>query len=153
MDEPTLRGTLAVLRRRRRLIVLCVLVATAAALVLSLVQTPRYRARTDLLLKRSESEDLLASQLGQGRSGADASRDLNNEIRLIESGTVRDAVADAYDGPLRVHDVTASAPASDRSDVIEIAMTSSDAKEATRLVNLYAKTYIDERRRRAVGDM
>jgi non-specific protein-tyrosine kinase len=153
MDEPSLRSTIAVLRRRRRIIVLCVLVATLVALGLSLVQTPEYRAESELLLKRTASEDLLVDQIGQTRSGADATRELNNEIRLIESRAVRDAVDEAYDGPLDVRDVSASAPASDSNDVIELGVTSPDAKAGSELVNLYARTYIDVRRERQVEDL
>jgi capsular exopolysaccharide synthesis family protein len=153
VDEPSLRDTLGALRRRRRIIVLCVLFGASIALVLSLVETPRYRAETDLLLKPTTSADVLADQTGQVHTAVDAQRALNNEIRLIESQSVRDAVDAAYDGPLDVDDVTAVAPASDTDDVITIRVTSSEPEAAAKLVDAYADTYIAERRTRQVDDL
>jgi capsular exopolysaccharide synthesis family protein len=153
MDEPNLHDYLAVLRRRRRVVALSVLAALAAALVISLVQTPQYRAETELLLRRTASEEILVDEVGQVRSSTDSERELNNEIRLIESREVRDAVDEAYDGPLDVDDVTAGAPASDSNDVLDISLVSSEPAEAAELVNLYAETYLTERQDRQVADL
>jgi capsular exopolysaccharide synthesis family protein len=153
LDEPSLRDTLAALRRRRRIIVVCLLLGAGIALALSLVETPRYRAETDLLLKPTTSADVLAEQTGQVHATTDAQRALNNEIRLIESQSVRDAVDRVYDGRLDVDDVTAVAPASDTDDVITIQVTSTDPDAAAKLVDAYADTYIAERRTRQVDDL
>jgi capsular exopolysaccharide synthesis family protein len=74
-------------------------------------------------------------------------------VRLIESRTVRDAVEKAYDGPLDVGDVQASAPESDANDVIEISLTSPNRAAAADLVNLYADTYTKVRRDQQVDDL
>jgi len=153
MDEPKLQDYVAVLRRRRRVLVLSILVAVGAALAISLVQTPQYRAESELLLRRTASEELLVDEVGQVRSSMDSERELNNEIRLIQSRAVRDAVDDVYDGPLDVDDVTAGAPASESNDVLDISVTASDPAEAAALVNLYAETYIAERKARQVADL
>lgn len=153
MDDATLKDYLAVLRRRRRVVALSVVAAVAVALLISLLTTPRYEARTELLLQRTASEELLVDELGQVRSAADAERELNNEIRLIESQSVREAVADAYDGPLDVDDVTASASASDSNDVIEVTLESTEPAAAADLVNLYADTYIEVRRQGKLDDL
>lgn len=153
MDEPNLHDYLAVLRRRRRVVALSALAAIAAALVISLVQTPQYRAETELLLRRTASEEILVDEVGQVRSSTDSERELNNEIRLIESRAVRDAVDDVYDGPLDVDDVTAGAPASDSNDVLDISLVSDDPGAAAELVNLYAETYLTERQDRQIADL
>jgi len=153
MDDPSLHDYLAVLRRRRRVVVLCVVAGVAAALVLSLVQTPRYTARSELLLHRTPTEAILVDEVGQVRSAADSERELNNEIRLLKSDTVRDAVDDAYDGALDVDDVTAAASSSDSDDSIDVSMTSTDSGAAADLVNLYVDTYITTRREQQVDDL
>ena len=88
--------------------------------------TPRYRARAELLLQRTANEEILVDEVGQVRSAANAERELNNEIELIESQTVRDAVDDRYDGPLDVDDVTASASASDSNSVVNVNLVSTE---------------------------
>lgn len=153
MDDLSLRDYLAVLRQRRRIVILAVVVAVGVALAISLLQTPRYRARAELLLGRTANEDILADELNQVRTSPDAERELNNEIRLIESGAIREAVDEQYDGALRVRDVTASAAASDTNDVINLDLESADPAEAADLVNLYADVYIAERRQRSIDEM
>ena len=153
MDEPSLRNTLAALRRRRRVIVLSVVLVTGAALAFSLLQPVRYRARAQLLLKQSTGEEIMVDEIGQARTPLDSARELNNEIRMIESQPVREAVGDVYNGPLDVRDVTAVAPDSANNDLIELQLKSRDRKAATDLVNLYAQTYIEERRDRQVDDL
>ena len=153
MDEPSLQDYIAVLRRRRRVVALAVVAAVAIALGVSLLMTPRYRARAELLLQRTANEEILVDEVGQVRSGADAERELNNEIELIESQTVRDAVDDRYDGPLDVDDVTASASASDRNSVVNVNLESTNPAAAAELVNLYADTFITTRREQRLEDL
>jgi capsular exopolysaccharide synthesis family protein len=153
MNDPTLQDYITVLRRRRLVVIGSVLVALALALAISLIQTPKYRAETELLLRRTPTEELLVDELGQARSSMESERELNNEIRLIESRLVRDAVDDRYDGPIDVDDVDARAPSSDANDALEISVVSTDAAEAAHLANLYAETYISERQSRQVEDL
>jgi tyrosine-protein kinase len=153
MDDPSLRDYVAVLHRRRRVVAAAVLVAVAIALAISLLTTRKYRASAELLLQRTAGEEVVVDEVGQVRSGADAERELNNEIRFIESQTVRQAVDDRYDGPLDVDDVTASASASETNDVIEVALVSTDGAAAAELVNLYTHTYIDVRREHHVEQL
>jgi polysaccharide biosynthesis transport protein len=153
MEDPSLHDYLAVLRRRRRVVVSSVLLAVLVALVISLVQSPRYRADADLLLRRTTSEELLVDELGQVSTSADAQRELNNEIRVIESRAVRDAVDDVYDGPLEVDDVVARATAAESDDGITISVESTEADAAADLVNVYAETYLEVRRTRQVDDI
>jgi capsular exopolysaccharide synthesis family protein len=153
MDEPSLQDYVAVLRRRWRVVALAIVAAIAVAAIASVLATPTYRARSELLLQRTANEDLVIDELGQAGSAANAERELNNEIRLIESDTVRDAVDDAYDGPLDVGTVTATAAASDANDLIGIEQVSGNAAASAELVNLYTDIYIDVRRQQRIDDL
>lgn len=153
MDDLSLQDYIAVLRRRRKVVIIAVLVSVATALLISLIQTPLYQAESELLLRRTPSQEILVDQAGQVRSAQDAERELNNEIRLIESRLVRDAVAEVYDGPLDVDDVTATAPTSDSNDVLGISVVAADPATAQVLVNLYAETYLDLRQERQIEDL
>lgn len=153
MDEPSLQDYIAVLRRRRRVVALAVVAAVAIALAVSLLTTPRYRARAELLLRRTANDEILVDEVGQVRSGADAERELNNEIELIESQTVRDAVEVRYDGPLDVDAVTATASASDNNSVVNVNLVSTEPAAAADLVNLYVDTYITTRREQRLEEL
>lgn len=153
MNEPTLQDYIAVLRRRRRVVIGAVAAAVAVAIALSVLQTPKYRAESELLLRGSVSESIVVDDAGLVRSPQDSARELNNEIRRIESRATRDAVAEVYDGPLDVDAVDASAPASSDNDVIKIELTSERAEEAAELVNVYAETYVDVRRTTRIEDL
>lgn len=146
MADPSLQDYARALRRRRGVVIFAVLTGVAAALLISLVQTPRYRAEAQLLLRRTPSQEILIGEGGQLTSSGDSARELNNEMRLIESRVVREAVEDRYDGPLDVEDVDATAPASEANDVLDVSLVSPDAGAAAELVNLYVDTYIIERR-------
>ena len=82
----------------------------------------------------------------------DAARRLNNEVRLFESGTMRDAVAEVYDGPLDPRAVQATA-ASDTSDVVKAHVTAADPDAAAELVNLYADTFVEVRRQQRTDEL
>jgi capsular exopolysaccharide synthesis family protein len=153
MADQSLHDYVNALRRRRWVVIFSVLLAVGAALAVSLLQTPQYRAESQLLLRRTPSQEVLIGDGGQNRSSSDAERELNNEIRLIESRAVRDAVEPLYNGPLDVDDVDGSAPASETNDVLEVSLVSSDPAAATELVNVYAETYITERRNRELANL
>jgi polysaccharide biosynthesis transport protein len=153
MDDPSLREYISLLRRRRWVVLLAVVLGAAVALAFSLLQTRRYEASADLLLRRTASQALLVDDRGQVNSPANAERALNNEIRLIESRNTRDAVGRAYNGPVDVDTVHAEATASDSDDGITISAQATDADAAASLVNVYAETYIEERRRQQIDDL
>ncbi len=153
MDDPTLSDYLAVLRRRRRVVMLTALAVLAIVVAISLLQTRRYRAESELLLRQTQTEALLVDEVGQNASSAHAERELNNELRLIESRTVREAVERAYDGPLDIDSVSATAANAETNDVIEIAVESTKPAAAAELVNVYADTYITVRREGIIDEL
>ncbi len=152
MEEPSLRDYVAALRRRRMVAFGTVLVIALGTLVVSLLQTEQFQARAELLLRLTPSEEVLIDDAVQVRTANDAERQINNELRLIGSGPVRDAVDDAYDGPLEPRIVTAAATA-ENADVIELKAVSADRVAATDLVNTYAEVYVREQRQQRVDDL
>ncbi|MET0728663.1 MAG: Wzz/FepE/Etk N-terminal domain-containing protein, partial [Acidimicrobiales bacterium] len=149
-DELDLRGYVAVLRRRWKLIAAVTVVAVAAALGLSLRQESMYRAESELLIRQSDSATIVGNS--PVINASDAARRLNNEVRLFESGAMREAVAEAYEGPLDPDSVGASV-ASDTSDVVNAHAVAADPDEAAELVNVYAETFIDVRRQQRTDEL
>ena len=149
-DELDLRAYLGVLRHRWKIIAIVVAVTVAAALALSLRQNPLYRADTELLKRQSDSATIVGNSPVVNAN--DAARRLNNEVRLFESGTIRDAVAEVYDGPLDPRAVQATV-ASDTSDVVKAHVTAADPDAAAELVNLYADTFVEVRRQQRTDEL
>lgn len=148
-DELDLRAYLAVLRRRWKVIALVTVLAVAAALGLSLRQENLYRAEAEVLIRQSDSATIVGDS--PVINANEAARRLNNEVRFFESGTMRQAVAEVYDGPLDVRDVDASV-VSDTADVLRASVTAADPDEAARLVNLYVDTFIEVRRQQRTDE-
>ncbi len=146
-----LRVYLAVLGRRWKVVVLVTALAVAAALALSLTQSTKYRATADLLIRPESSQSLIDGG-APALNATDAARELNNEVRLFESEAVEKAVEEAYDGRFDPEDVGASV-VSDTSDIVRASLTSSDAAEGAKLVNLYVQTFIEVRQRQQVDDL
>jgi succinoglycan biosynthesis transport protein ExoP len=149
-DELDLRAYLAVLRRRWTAIVLVTLLAVGAAVGLSVRQEERYRAEADVLIRQRTTESLFTED--PVRNAQDAERQLNNEVRVLESGAIVGAVEVAYDGPLDPDDVEASV-SSDTSDVVTVSMTATDPAAAAELVNAYVTTFIEARRQQRVDEL
>lgn len=148
-DELDLRGYLRVLRRRWRWVAASLVVIIGAALGLAMSQPKTYKGSAELLI-RSQSNEAIATDV-QRPSAGDAERRLNNEIQILESGVVRDAARDAYDGPLNVRSVSASV-ASESSDAIRVSATGGNAVEVAELVNTYVVTFVETRRSQQVDE-
>jgi capsular exopolysaccharide synthesis family protein len=145
MAEREFRDYIAVVRRRRGVIILVTLVVVAAALVASLLQTPVYEARGDLLLQPRKS-DLLFDPAAGFRT--DPNRALQTEIRALESKPVEDLVLERLGSLPRI-----SAKGVGQTDVIAVYAKSTDPEAAAAAVNAYASAYIDIRRQEAVDDL
>ena len=143
---PDLRQYLAILRRRKGLVVVVALAVTAVAVVLALRQSPKYQASAQVLLA-AQPVDPLAQQTS---NTPQAQRDLNNEIRELQSTGARAAVAKAYTGPIPVTAVKGSVVATD-ADVIQVSATGGNPEEVAKLVNAYLDTYLKYRTDQQVG--
>jgi capsular exopolysaccharide synthesis family protein len=149
-DAVDLRAYLAVLGRRWKVVVAVVALTIFAALALSFSQGKKYRAESELLIRQRSAESLIADTPVVAAN--EAARQLNNEVRLFESEAVRQAVEDAYEGPLDADDVSASV-VSDTSDIVRASVTAADADDAAELVNVYVSTFLEVRRTQRVEQL
>ncbi len=148
-EELDLRAYLAVIAKRWKVIFGVALVAVVAAVLYVVQQDASYKAEAELLVRQSESATIIGDQVVNAN---EAARQLNNEVKLFESGTMQEAVEAAYDGPLDPQDVRASTT-SDSSDVLSAHVTAADPDAAADLVNLYAETFIQVRRQQRTDEL
>ncbi len=131
-SEVSLSQYLDVLRRRWPYIVAVVAILAGFTLFTDLRATPVYRASVQLLLQGKQSDNIL-NPIG---SPTDPARALQNELRIVNSLTIRKAVADAYGSPISV-----SAVAGGDDDVFIITASADNGEEAARRANTYASVY------------
>jgi capsular exopolysaccharide synthesis family protein len=143
--ELELRDYLVILRRRLGTIVAVAVVAVSVSLVVSYVQTPRYRAGAEVLLQPSGAGDPFNPSPNQR---ADPARAVHTEIRMLESEPVRAAVRKTLGSVPPV-----SATSIGETDVIKVAATSTDPQRAARVANAYAEAYVDLRQQQAVDGL
>ena len=144
-SELGLRDYLRIIGGRKQLIVVVVLLVVVPAVVFSLLQTPQYEGRAELLLQPRNSETLFDPTTGVR---ADPARQVQNEIRILSSAPVQAAVREQVGAAPKV-----KATAIGATDIIRVAARSTDPQRAALLANTYANTYIDYRRKQAVDDV
>jgi polysaccharide biosynthesis transport protein len=141
-EELDLRDYLAVLRRRKVTIAATAGAMIVLAIVLSLLQTPQYRAKADVLLEAQSAQDLVTGtpQQAAGNPNAEAQR-IQTEVEVMRSRSVRDAVSDAlgYTPSVKIS-------AKGSTSVVTIAATDTDPDRAAEEANTYATTAIGIRR-------
>ncbi len=151
-EPQDLRTYLEVLQRRWRIIVAVIACTVVIALALSLSETKKYSATAEVLLNRQSAGSQFDSSSNAVADYLNASRQLSNEVRALESGTVSAAVEERYDGPLEPEDVRVTMNAT-TTDVVEVRLTGTDPEAVAELVNLYVEVYIDVRRQQRIDDV
>lgn len=141
---PDLRSYLDVLWRRKRLVLAVVAGTVALAVGLSLMQSPRYRATTEILVDSSTPQQIFDPVTG---NAVDPDRDIQNEIEFLASDTVTSAVGRELAEPAPV-----SVSSRTDADIIQITATSGDPELAAQTANTYAEVYLRERRQQSVAD-
>lgn len=147
MQEPSQANIgeyLGVLRRRWIVIVGTMAVVMGVVAALGLSTTPVYSASTQLLLQPTQSESIFQV----GVSPTDATRAVQNELTVINSLRVRNAVEEAYGGPVGI-----SAVSGGEDDVLILSATDTDPEEAARKVNVYAETYQETKLNATVAEL
>ena len=119
--------------------------AVLVGLVTSLLQTPVYRGRAEVLLQPRTTDSLFESN---ARQYVDPTRALQTEIRILRSQPVRAAVEEKLGSAPPV-----SASALGQTDVIEISADNVDPTRAADIANAYGTAYIEFRRKQAVDDI
>lgn len=150
LEEPDLRSYLAVIARRRWLVVGMMLVFVGAALAWSLVPSPEYRVRAQVLT--TGVNDPIALIFGGNNSG-DLDRQAASQVAFLTSSDMRFQAAQAYNGSLddsAVFNVSARPLQTGQNQnvtgsVVELSLVSSDPEEAATLLNIYAETYVQLR--------
>lgn len=135
---------LAVLRRRWFVVVGTMLLVVGIVAAMDLAKTPIYQASAQLLLQPKQSESIFSPV----QAAADPTRAVQNELKIINSLKVRNAVKKAYGSPISI-----SATSGGEDDIIILSATDANPKEAARKVNVYAETYQNERLSAIVGDL
>lgn len=146
-DTLDLRDYLAVLGRRRWLVGLVTVLVTAAAVGVSLLQTPVYEASTEVLVepvRRSEDATLESILLGESA--------VETERRVMTSRPVTDRVLGELDLDLQPGELVEKVSTSAVGDsmVVEISASDTDAETATAIANAYGDAYLAHVRDRAV---
>lgn len=142
--EANLGEYAATLRRRWIWVVGAVVVLVGLSLAQDLRQAPVYRSSAQLLLQAKSSENIFST----ATQSPDPSRAILNELRIINSRTVRDAVAKAYGKPISV-----SAKSGGDDDIIILTATDHNPDVAAKKVNVYATTYQTSRLDAIVSDL
>lgn len=129
------RDYLAVLTRRRNTVLFAVFVVAALAVGSALLQTPRYVATASVLIKQSDTADLLDP--GAAPAVANPTMQLQTEIDVITSQPVKQAVEAQLGSSPKV-----SASAHGGADIIDISAESTDARSAATIANTYANAFV-----------
>src|SRR5438477_2835015 len=133
--EAELRDYIRVLRRRKWTVVLAVLAVVGAALAVSLIETPVYQGKAQLLLQPQSTESLFNPNTGQQNN---PTREVDTGIQVLKSEPVRAAVLSKLGSAPRI-----SASAVGQTDVIEVRANSTRPAQAAAIANAYANSYID----------
>jgi capsular exopolysaccharide synthesis family protein len=137
-DDPPLVQFLRLCRRHWFLIGAAGLVGVLAGAGLSLTGEDVYQSDAELLLSGSSGS---SSQFVEGPLSGDPDRRIENEIELMESGGVQDAVEESTGLRIGV-----SASAANDSDVITVSTTAGGPDEAAADLETWVDTYIELQR-------
>lgn len=147
-EELDLRDYLAVLRRRKVTIAVVTGLMVVGAIVLSLLQTPQYRATAEVLIARQSAQDIVTGQPQQGGNPNDEAQRIQTEVEVMRSRSVRDAVRDELGYAPSVRISTKGA-----TSVISISATDTDPATAAEEANTYASVAITIRRDATVATL
>ena len=143
LDQKTLRDYLQVVRRRKWIVLLALVVAPAAAVVLSLRQQPLYQAQADVLLSRQNLADTLTGAQDptvylQAERFAQTQADLAEAPQVAQRTLAQLGVTNrSLDELLGSVSVTAKPNA----DILEVKVKDRSPSLAERLATEYAHQY------------
>ena len=146
----TLQRVIPIVRRNIGLILLCIVLAPAAALVLTLIQSKEYTASSTLLF-RDPGLDTKFTGTPFFREGEDENRLAATNLRLVSLDAMATLTARKIGKPgfgrkevSEAVEVTADGP----SDLVTIKATDNDPEFAALLANTFAREYVAFRRER-----
>lgn len=142
-----LRRHLDALRRSRRLIVVLVAVMTALALGLSLILPKKYDATATIVF------DPTANAISTSVDATTEQRQLATISALITTPRVLDSVAAQIGVPERNLEKDVSASVDSSANLIRIAATAPAAKQAARIANAVADSFIGQQRQQDLAQL
>ncbi len=137
-DELELTDYLTLGRRRWKTLVAVTILGILAAGAISALQTPKYRATTQVLIANASVQRQL--DLGGVASARDRERELRNEVEFAKSNRVESAVEESVGYEVKAQ----IAPDAD-ADNLRISVVDTDPEVAAEAANAYADAYIDQR--------
>lgn len=146
-EDNGLRRVLATLLERWWVVVLCVLLCTAASLVYVSTAAKVYRAQSNLLITPVPSTDPALSTLGLIRQSPDPTRDVETAAQLVTTPAVAARVNAALELGETSSDLLAKVRADPvaQSDIVTITASASSARGAQRLASAFAGAAVAER--------
>jgi capsular exopolysaccharide synthesis family protein len=150
-DGSNLERSLGVLRRRGLWIVLCCLLAAAAAFGLSKHQTKQYTAAAALLFKSSQ----LTQQIAGLPSNIATLAEQNSNVRLVQVGDMAAKTASLLGQGLTQQKVSNSLSVAQQgetsvageSSVVDVSASSASPVLAAAIANTYAKLFVKEQQK------
>jgi polysaccharide biosynthesis transport protein len=146
--EGTLQRIIPIVRRNLGLILLCLVLAPAAALAISLLQDKEYTASSSLLF-RDPQLDTKFTGAPFFQQGEDEARLAATNFRLVSLDTMAARTARELDQPgwnrERVSEAVEVTPEG-TSDVVTIKATDTNPNFAAQLANTFANEYVEFRR-------
>jgi tyrosine-protein kinase len=145
----TVADYLAILQRRKWIVLVPPIAAAFAAFLLSMGQSPLYRANADVLINRAS---VVTAITGVDPSGGDPTRYLATQASIARDPVLAKRIADASGIPGmtagRVLSESQVTPSAD-SDIVSITVEDGDRSAATHLVNTYATEFTEFTKERA----
>jgi capsular exopolysaccharide synthesis family protein len=135
--------TLAILRRRAWLIIVCAVIVTLVAVGLSLLQEKQYSASASLLFRNTGSAENLFGNDGGTTPVIDPAREAATNEKLVGLQVVARRTA-RHLGGLNAEEVSGmvSVSGSGEAEIVSVTATSSDPKQAALVANTFAKQFI-----------
>ena len=136
-------ATLAALRRRWRLVLLCVVLLPALALLISLTRQKQYTATSDLTFKTGGPLEIVLGGSAEPATG-DPARIAATNVAEVASPDVAVRTARALGGRLTGREVTQRVRVAGKgaTDIVSISAKTGDPRFAARLANVYAEQFI-----------
>jgi receptor protein-tyrosine kinase len=147
-DQTGLRRQVRVIRRRFPIVLICAVLAPAAALAYSLNQPTEYTAKSVLYFRNPAFDNTIPGQPNTGGQPVDPTREAATNLRLVSLSVVADRAARAVDRRLNGQDLAKKIDISQEgdSDLVGIAATDRSKVRAARIANAFGREYIAFRR-------
>ena len=146
-EQQGLQRYVETLRERWWMVLLAVIIATAAATAYVLTAEKRYEAEADLLITPVSGSDTLLGQLGLIRESTDPTRDVETASRLTTTIDVAERVREELElsgSPRDLLDEVTAEPVA-QSNIVAVSARAGSPEEAQELANAFAEAVVDDR--------